>query len=407
VDNGDGTITFKGNDIPPHDTWVFPRKTGNPFPIKESNWTMKINKEPIMRKTPLRCLPHGPIAVSTTGISIDTNWPSEKKCPFVPGFEELDICDGHPSPHNSYHHHYYAHCIEQPVCGEPSQIVGVAMDGIPIYGPFDETGRQLASEDTDECGGRYDADGRYKYHMTIDPPFFIDCLMGEIRNDIGLNKDLFFCSCPFDDSALGDHGPEPKPCDNPPCPKPPGPEPGPRPKRDLYCDFSGPSDGMAICEDKYNTSADMGVEWVRTKKVIDLAPCCPKGKDCGYSCKTLNGTNPECYVEQREVAFITTEEKGFCNTRCTAECTKEEVSWRPHPDPRPRPDPRPHPDDDPRPHPDPRPTDSWETDAAPSTSAPTEVTDEPKPNPTEAPKPDPRCMNKCMSFCKQKKGQNN
>ena len=61
-------------------------------------------------------------------------------------FEELDICDGHPSPFNQYHHHHYAHCIVQPVCGEPSPIVGVAIDGIPIYGPWDESGRQLTQQ---------------------------------------------------------------------------------------------------------------------------------------------------------------------------------------------------------------------------------------------------------------------
>lgn len=295
------------------------------------------------------------------------------------------------------------------------------MDGIPIYGPFDENGRQLAGEDTDECGGRYDSSGRYKYHMTIDPPFFMDCLMGEIRNDLGLDKDLFFCSCPFDDSALGDHGPPPTPCDNPPCPKPPGAPgpPDPKPLTDIYCDFitNGP-DGMAICVDKYNTSADMGVEWVRTMKTIELAPCCPKGKDCGYSCKTENGTNPECYVEQREVAYITTEEKGFCKKRCEAECTKDskqDLSWRPHP---------PHP-----PHSDhsltyPAPTgtgpiplptgvspdptgDSPDPTMWPASTAAPKPTD-PKPDPTEpAPKPDPRCVSKCYSFCHQKKGQNN
>ena len=42
TDNGDGSLTFSGNDIPPHDTWVFPRASGNPHALKESNWTMKV-----------------------------------------------------------------------------------------------------------------------------------------------------------------------------------------------------------------------------------------------------------------------------------------------------------------------------------------------------------------------------
>ena len=62
-----------------------------------------------------------------------------------------------------------------------SAIWGVAIDGIPIYGPFDEDGRQLTKEDLDECGGKYDSTGRYKYHMTVDPPYSLGCLRGEVR----------------------------------------------------------------------------------------------------------------------------------------------------------------------------------------------------------------------------------
>jgi len=152
------------------------------------------------------------VGISTTGIIISSNFASEKGCPYARDFEELDVCDGHPSPFYEYHHHYYAHCIAQPVCGEPSPIIGVAIDGIPIYGPWDEHGRQLTAQDTDRCGGRWDSQGRYKYHMKKDAPFFMDCLMGEIRNDIGekLHKQ-FFCTCPYDDSILGNHGPPPPP----------------------------------------------------------------------------------------------------------------------------------------------------------------------------------------------------
>ena len=31
---------------------------------------------------------------------------------------------------------------------------------------------------------------RYKYHMKKDAPFFMDCLMGEIRNDIGKSSQI-------------------------------------------------------------------------------------------------------------------------------------------------------------------------------------------------------------------------
>jgi len=383
VDNGDGSLTFSGNDIPPHDTWVFPRKSGNPHDLKESPWNMTINKDPVMRKTPFKCLPHGAIGVATSGIEIYGNWPSEKKCPFVPGFEELDICDGHPSPNKAYHHHYYSHCINNPVCGEPSPIVGVALDGIPIYGPYDENGRQLTAQDTDECGGRLDSAGRYKYHMTIDPPYFMDCLWGEIRVDMGLKQSEFHCSCPFDDNNIGGPRPPIEPCEKEPCPQPGPPPPGP--ELPLVCDFSGPGPN-AVCIDKYNTSSVMGVEWVRVMKTIDLAPCCPKGMDCGVSCKTEEGVKAGCVVEQREVAFIETKPSGWCLNKCSGECTKESIELGSEM------------------------SSEADSEEMGSEEGSEEVpTGDPKPEPTKAPKPiiDPRCLDKCMTFCKTKKGQNN
>ena len=49
VDNADGSHTFMGNDIPPHDTWKYPRGEGNPFTLKAQNLTVTFNKDPIFR----------------------------------------------------------------------------------------------------------------------------------------------------------------------------------------------------------------------------------------------------------------------------------------------------------------------------------------------------------------------
>lgn len=39
----------------------------------------------------------------------------------------------------------------------------------------------LYSQDLDECGGKVDKLGRYKYHLTMDPPYSISCLKGEVN----------------------------------------------------------------------------------------------------------------------------------------------------------------------------------------------------------------------------------
>ena len=42
------------------------------------------------------------------------------------------------------------------------------------------------------------------------------------------------------------------------------------------------------CNEVYNKNYDIGYEWVKRDKTIELAPCCPAGKDCGDSCKTVS-----------------------------------------------------------------------------------------------------------------------
>ena len=46
----------------------------------------------------------------------------------------LDLCYAHPNgPNGMYHYHTWSECLS-PCTGE-SQLVGVALDGFPIFGP--------------------------------------------------------------------------------------------------------------------------------------------------------------------------------------------------------------------------------------------------------------------------------
>lgn len=55
-----------------------------------------------------------------SGVAIDGWFPAERGCPEVADFEELDICEGHPSPNGQYHYHHYSPCVQMPTCGQPS-----------------------------------------------------------------------------------------------------------------------------------------------------------------------------------------------------------------------------------------------------------------------------------------------
>lgn len=101
----------------------------------------------------------------------------------------IDACNGHPLASGaSYHYHGVPYCITDvvDVSGEHSTIIGVALDGFPIYGEHDTDGVVLTNADLDECSGHVGPtpefpEGIYHYHLTSDAnPYSIDCFHGEI-----------------------------------------------------------------------------------------------------------------------------------------------------------------------------------------------------------------------------------
>jgi len=70
----------------------------------------------------------------------------------------IDHCNGHPTPTyagNSYHYHGLSACVTSLVDQEsgPSHLIGVALDGFPIYGDKDMNGQTIAPERLDACNG--------------------------------------------------------------------------------------------------------------------------------------------------------------------------------------------------------------------------------------------------------------
>jgi len=114
---------------------------------------------------------------------------------------EFDGCGGHGEDNGRYHYHLPPLCLLQklgatvalrsdwwvdekkavdswPSKGVSVQ-VGVALDGTPIYGPYDENGDVLVSptirdDRLDRCHGRM-VDGEYRYHITVTAPFLPPC----------------------------------------------------------------------------------------------------------------------------------------------------------------------------------------------------------------------------------------
>jgi hypothetical protein len=101
----------------------------------------------------------------------------------------VDACSGHPTPVGEYHYHAVSSCVTKQVDTStgPSHLIGVALDGFPIYGSRDIAGHEIAASSLDECNGITSVtpefpDGIYHYVLpnTTDETSSIRCFHGEV-----------------------------------------------------------------------------------------------------------------------------------------------------------------------------------------------------------------------------------
>eukprot|EP00588_Corethron_pennatum_P012882 CAMPEP_0194274214 /NCGR_PEP_ID=MMETSP0169-20130528/7345_1 /TAXON_ID=218684 /ORGANISM="Corethron pennatum, Strain L29A3" /LENGTH=673 /DNA_ID=CAMNT_0039017341 /DNA_START=94 /DNA_END=2116 /DNA_ORIENTATION=- len=81
-----------------------------------------------------------------------------------------------------------------PSISNPSPVVGWAMDGFPIMGPYDDEGKlqvgvyKNQNSTLDECNGKFSKrTGKYAYYLTPNPPYNIGCFRGALG--VGIYED--------------------------------------------------------------------------------------------------------------------------------------------------------------------------------------------------------------------------
>jgi YHYH protein len=173
-------FTLHARNIPNHPTAKFPDTYGtqgyNPNHIQEHNYVYKLPLVPTMAKNPMpvdkqntgMALPMGSIGVAVNGVAFYN--------PFDAGMQDatgiMDRCCGHPSPDSRYHYHKYPICVNTPFVdkGEThSPLIGFAFDGLPIYGPYESNGvmaKDLAENKLNAFNAHYDSVRGWHYHVT-------------------------------------------------------------------------------------------------------------------------------------------------------------------------------------------------------------------------------------------------
>ncbi len=175
--------------------WRTPSEELVVAPIVESIVDQTITLRPVIAEEPSPA-PEGVIGVLVGGTQIihDTD------ASVVARFETLetgfvDQCNGHPAALDrqtdvvgNYHYHAVPRCSTDAVDieGQHSSIIGVMIDGLPVYGSNDVGGEPISTRDLDECSGHFGPtpefpEGIYHYHFldaVSATPF--PCLVGVV-----------------------------------------------------------------------------------------------------------------------------------------------------------------------------------------------------------------------------------
>jgi hypothetical protein len=147
----------------------------NPHRIVAQRVTFRIPASPAMAApsdTPL-----GPIGVSVNGVVFFNQYAAMRQ-PLTFEIVSFDRFNGHPNPSNQYHYHFEPLSLTESSRG---RLIGVLLDGFPVYGPIESDGRTPI--DLDSCNGHTAATpefaaGVYHYHTTTAVPYISGCFRG-------------------------------------------------------------------------------------------------------------------------------------------------------------------------------------------------------------------------------------
>jgi len=191
VIDGD-SIVITDDGIPDHvllEGYAIPG--GGVTSVVESAYGQTITLNPVLADEPTDTA-LGAIGVAISGglifnpfegdgesVALDSNF-------VVDGVPFVDACNGHPVPSGTqYHYHGVPYCITDRIdtVGAHSAMVGLMLDGFPVYGARGIDGN--APTDLDECSGHTGPtpefpDNTYHYHLREVAPYSIVCLRGEV-----------------------------------------------------------------------------------------------------------------------------------------------------------------------------------------------------------------------------------
>lgn len=194
IDENASVRTITANLLPSHPTGIFPISPSdpayyfdkNPNSIHQKLITLQLPLQPQMASSPT-CVSMGMIGIMLDGTALFNGLDGGGRD--AAAHEVQDVCNGHPEPSGTYHYHNYSSCLDdkrdQP--NKHSSLMGYAIDGFGIFGPYGEDGFILNNDKLDACHGHTHVvtwDGKqqnlYHYHFTPEYPYSIGCYRGKV-----------------------------------------------------------------------------------------------------------------------------------------------------------------------------------------------------------------------------------
>ena len=178
VTTTEGAWVVESDGLPTHRTATFPNAT-NPNRILKQSYRFTIPRHPKKAERPTPT-PFGPIGVAVNGIPFYNPYNAQGRDAVMGPFAEVfDSCCGHPDPMGRYHYHKFPACVKSPF--QESGDGHSPLIGYMFDG-FALYGPKGADgkppADLDECNGHEDAERGYHYHATEAFPYLIGAYRG-------------------------------------------------------------------------------------------------------------------------------------------------------------------------------------------------------------------------------------
>lgn len=184
---GANTVTLRSNGTPDHASPYWGAGNAkyeapqagmvvNPNLIAAQSLVLTVPRSPAVATS--SDTPLGPMGIAVNGVAIFNQYAAGRS-PLGQEILTFDRYNGHPQQTGQYHYHLEPLWLT--TNNGASSLIGVLLDGFPVYGPRETDGSTPSS--LDSCNGHTHATaevptGIYHYHVTATTPYISGCYRG-------------------------------------------------------------------------------------------------------------------------------------------------------------------------------------------------------------------------------------